>query len=942
MKVTRRTFVKTLSAGAALAALEGGGLNLMSSGIDKAFAATVEYNYVCKMCSGGCKARAVVVDGVLSEVKGENASQTSRGRLCVKGKSAAAFYKNPARISKPLIRTNPDKGPGVDPMWRQASWNEAMALVADKMKTAVETHGGKSIVLAYRPSPGDITNRLALALGTPNDMCHHDTCYTSHDVAWAMTAHAKDLGNVPAAYIEGTDYSFDDAAGTITRLAGAIAAHGVVYVMYVGTDGQRYTDFVEFHADTENLSAPVDRAAKTPVVRGKVPAKSGRNWTHDLARSKYILAFGWDMPGKAKNMMAQDYIHAINNGAKAVVLDPRLSTTAALAKKNGGEWVSVKPGSDLAVQFAMAKVIIGDGIHSSDGGTGRWNKTYCGTYGAPTAGVSGFPQFIDHIKSNAFEGESPIPGGLGDGSAADVAAVVAWAAAKSGVAGAKIVQIAEEFSTPANWPAYVPTHKRDAGGPNYRNSYECATMSVMLNALVGSIDVLGGSVKQRQYATKDLGYVCPMPAGFHLPTYDRIDHLNKFPIQSKMNKGSYQYIADSILDADPYPIDVVVYRKYNILSMPNPERVIEALRRVFVVAVEIQASETMQMADVVLPETWWFEGRGFDKAEYFALWQQFMVTEGKVPKRFTGTSNDATVAGSLPKGWRDILLNTFPKAFGDWVNPDTGYAPRELFRHKPGGTYDGTGLFMWDSSLGGASLAYDNAVLKDFGTVNGDAGLAAGGWSYLANQANFPEGLYPKPGAGESNNLSDGGLPVNPKSFASKYGTAAAPIQFYSQWLDAYGYDPMPVWKERRTEKTGAFDLYMVTDHPAPHIHSSTQSIDYSSECYDEAVLWMNPTTAAAKGIVTGDTVNVAAQSVANGGTGRTVQMKAFVTDRIKEDVVCFPHGWGHWSRDYTDLAKKGACDGEMIPVPPIAEILSENTPQPGNRMTDVVLNVYK
>ncbi|RJQ53662.1 MAG: hypothetical protein C4521_07275 [Actinobacteria bacterium] len=938
MAITRRTFVKSMSAGAAALALEAK-LNLLTSGIQNASAATTYSHYVCGMCSGGCKARAKVVDGVVAELQGENASQTSRGRLCVKGLSAIRMYKSPNRVKKPLIRTNPQKGPGVDPGWREASWNEAMALVVDKMKTAIQTHGAKSIVMQMRPSPGDITNRLAVALGTPNDMCHHDTCYTSHDVAWAVTAHAADIAGGWSTYTETTDYTLDDVAGTITRVGGgAIAAHAVVYAVYVGTDGKRYTDFVEFDTDTKSLSQPINRGAKTPAVVSKMTKKSGRNWTHDIARSKYILSFGWDQPGKGKNMMAQDYLYAVNNGAKAVVFDPRLSPTASIADRTGGEWIQIKPGTDLAVMFAMMKVIVGNGIHADDGGNGRWNKSYCGTYSSPAAGVSGFPQFIDHIKTNAFETGAELP--VGDGSPADVTAVLAWAEGKSGVAAADIRRIAEEFSTAANWPAYVPGHKRDAGGPNYRNSFEVAHSVILLNTLVGSIDRLGGGIKQRQHSTKDLSWICPAP-DIHLSTYERIDHLNRFPIQSKMNKGSQQYIADAILSGDPYPIDVLFVRKYNILSQPDPQKWIEALNQVFVVCCEIQMSEMAQMADVVLPEVVFLEGRGLGKAEYFSLWPQLMVTGGTVPKLYPHTS-DATVAGSGPKGWRDILLAAFPKAFGDWVNPETGYAVRESFRLKPGGTYDGTGTFIYDDSRG-SSKAYDDEMLKKLGTDIGDGSLASGGWNYIASAANFPEGLYPGPASGESYNLAGGTYPVDPKTFTPSYGTASKPVQMYSQALDAYGYDPLPVWKERRQEKSGSFDLYMVTDHPSPHIHSTTQDADFNNELYDENVLWINPVTAAAKGgIVTGDQVDVEARSTGDLGSGRTIRMKAFVTDRIKPDVICIPHGFGHWSRDFHDYAKKGGNDGEMVPVPPISEILAENTPQPGCRMNDVVVKVTK
>jgi thiosulfate reductase/polysulfide reductase chain A len=812
-----------------------------------------------------------------------------------------------------------------------------MGLIVEKMKTAIETpgHGGRSIVLAMRPSPGDITRRLAESVGTPNDMCHHDTCYTSHDVAWAEHAHAADIAGGWSTYADGSDYSLNASAGTITRGAGgAIPAGGTAYVVYKGTDAKRYTDWVEFSTDTRQLSCAIDTGAMTPRVLSKMTKASGRNWTHDIARSTYIISFGWDMPGKGKNMMAQDYVHAISNGAKAVVFDPRLSPTANLAKQNGGEWISIKPGSDLAVQFAMMKVIVGNGVHVDDSGTGIWNKNYI----AGGVEAANFTLFVNHIKGNAF---ATVPGGNGTGDADDIAAVLAWAHGKSGVPAAKIEAIARAFANNGDytgWRPYIPTHKRDAGGPNYRNSFQGAQSTVLLNTLAGAIDRLGGSIKQRQFGVKNLGWVCPKPADFKLATYERIDHLQKFPQQSVMNKGSYQYIADSILDGTPYPIDVVMFRKYNVLGLPNPPKWVEALKRVFVIAIEIQMSETAQMADVVLPEVFFLEGRGWAQATYFALWPQIMLTGGDAPKLYPHT-NDATVSGSGPKGWRDILLQAFPKAFQDddpdWVHPETGYRPADLFRHNPGGTYDPSKPFVWATGTG-ASVAYDNEVFKQLD-----------GKTWAQFKAANPTGMWPDP-VGSNYNMVGGTFPVPASGpggvtpFTPKYGTAAAKIQMYSESLAAYGFDPLPVWKERRQEKSGDFDLYMVVNHPAPHIHSTTQDLDASSECYGESTLWMNPATALAKGIKHGDTVLVQARAVADKGSGNSVKLRVFATERIKPDVVCFPHGWGHWSRDFADYAKTGACDGDMIANIPIGEILADNTPHPAAHMTDVVLKVTK
>ncbi|HHE72088.1 MAG TPA: twin-arginine translocation signal domain-containing protein, partial [Chloroflexi bacterium] len=85
-------------------------------------------------------------------------------------------------------------------------------------------------------------------------------------------------------------------------------------------------------------------------------------WTVDFEHSKYILCFGWDSLGKAKNHWGRAVNRARANGAKLVVFDPRLSITAAKAD----EWIPIKPGTDLAALLAMIHVIINEDLYDHE------------------------------------------------------------------------------------------------------------------------------------------------------------------------------------------------------------------------------------------------------------------------------------------------------------------------------------------------------------------------------------------------------------------------------------------------------------------------------------------------------------------------------------------------------------------------------------------------
>jgi len=41
---------------------------------------------------------------------------------------------NPYRVKVPLKRTNPEKGPDIDPGWVEITWEEAISIVSERFK----------------------------------------------------------------------------------------------------------------------------------------------------------------------------------------------------------------------------------------------------------------------------------------------------------------------------------------------------------------------------------------------------------------------------------------------------------------------------------------------------------------------------------------------------------------------------------------------------------------------------------------------------------------------------------------------------------------------------------------------------------------------------------------------------------------------------------------
>lgn len=92
----------------------------------------------CYQCVNGPDLLTVeVVNGVATEVEPNFAVRglhPADGKICVKPYGLLQKLYSPHRILKPLKRTNPRKGRNEDPGWVEISWEEALDVVAEKLR----------------------------------------------------------------------------------------------------------------------------------------------------------------------------------------------------------------------------------------------------------------------------------------------------------------------------------------------------------------------------------------------------------------------------------------------------------------------------------------------------------------------------------------------------------------------------------------------------------------------------------------------------------------------------------------------------------------------------------------------------------------------------------------------------------------------------------------
>src|SRR5574341_1902034 len=89
----------------------------------------------CALCYGSCSILAHRVDGTIVKIEGNPDSAVGKGRLCGKGVSGIMTHYDPNCVDVPLRRTNPVKGKGVDPGWKEITWDEALDEITARLRT---------------------------------------------------------------------------------------------------------------------------------------------------------------------------------------------------------------------------------------------------------------------------------------------------------------------------------------------------------------------------------------------------------------------------------------------------------------------------------------------------------------------------------------------------------------------------------------------------------------------------------------------------------------------------------------------------------------------------------------------------------------------------------------------------------------------------------------
>ncbi len=99
---------------------------------------TEKVHTTCGYCGVGCQMDINVHNGKFVKVTGNrNHGTPNHGSLCMKGRFGLEFIGHPSRLKNPLIRENGEL--------REATWDEAYAVIAEKLSTIRDHDGPDSV-----------------------------------------------------------------------------------------------------------------------------------------------------------------------------------------------------------------------------------------------------------------------------------------------------------------------------------------------------------------------------------------------------------------------------------------------------------------------------------------------------------------------------------------------------------------------------------------------------------------------------------------------------------------------------------------------------------------------------------------------------------------------------------------------------------------------------
>lgn len=303
---------------------------------------------------------------------------------------------------------------------------------------------------------------------------------------------------------------------------------------------------------THNASCNTPLTAGYSAILGKTPGA-------DLAKSKYILLIGRNPAEGIRTSYTSALAKAIENGAKVVAVDPRLSASGSLAH----EWIPIRPGTDLALVLAICSVLVRENLYDAE---------FVANH------TTGFEKFAAALANYSPE----------------------WAAPITDIPAETITRLARELAA-ARPNCVVDPSWKGAFGANYANSTETARAVGALNALLGNLGQPGGLAYNSGAKFGNLDPERhPTPPKPKIPRSDGAGIPGEFPL-APTGPGLPHVLCQKAKEGK---VRAGIIRHHNpVRNFPDPQHMQEGMKALgLLVVIETHLTETAMLAHYILPE----------------------------------------------------------------------------------------------------------------------------------------------------------------------------------------------------------------------------------------------------------------------------------------------------------------------------------------------------
>lgn len=586
----------------------------------------------------------------------------------------------------------------------------------------------------------------------------------------------------------------------------------------------------------------------------------------DLENAEYVIMAG---ANRAEAIVTPDTMDMFKRtkgrGAKLVVIDPRFTNTAAHADT----WLPIEVGTDLAFVLALTHVAMTEGLY---------NKTFA------VENMSDFETYKKHILDNKYTPE--------------------WAEKITGIKADEIRKVARDFMAHAPRSIYYQG-RRTAWS---FQDFQVRRAQAIFTAMGGGIDQKGGIIFGKK-----------LPLGPHkisAPTYYNADvRIEKGKAAIIDGNGSWIAWRNTIIDGTaPYPVRALfAYKQNPMLSVPNTTKTRQMLEKMdLVVVIDIMPSDTVMMADVVLPESHYLERE--DPVKTFAGAEPSVVLRQKVVDAKYDTKPVIEIMRGLgdklakplfeiSKKHDEALQELIEEDGEEDVFADEGYDLADAFRHSQetinhhmvSSVY---GEDAW-KTLREKGVFYPN-MDKFFKKVSDNSYRYypedKKHYSIIKGDLMIPESYH-------DTCVDEKEISVLKKEFRTATSKVACALY---KLHEKKGVDPMPTWRSELYKPTPEGRFRFITGRHGQFTQSGTSNNALLLDLMDENYLWINKRVATEKGIKFGDDVEVKSSIGA-------IQIKAYPTEKIGPNVLFFIHGFGSESSDLTLAHHRGANDNMII-----------------------------